>query len=64
VTEMPPDPPVLQTLVAEVYGPDQRTIRQVAGHLEQVFEDTPGVADVNSSMQRLIIRTCGLWNTW
>jgi multidrug efflux pump subunit AcrB len=53
VAEMPPGPPVLQTLVAQVYGPDQNTIRQVAGHLEQVFEATPGVADVNASMQRL-----------
>jgi multidrug efflux pump subunit AcrB len=53
IAEMPPGPPVLQTLVAEVYGPDQGTIRQVAGHLEQVFEQTPGVADVNASMQRL-----------
>ncbi len=53
IAEMPPGPPVLQTLVAEVYGPDQGAIRQVAGHLEQVFENTPGVADVNASMQRL-----------
>jgi multidrug efflux pump subunit AcrB len=53
VAELPPGPPVLQTLVAEVYGPTRGTLRQVAGHLEQVFEDTPGVADVNASMRRL-----------
>jgi multidrug efflux pump subunit AcrB len=53
VAEMPPGPPVLQTLVAEVYGPSPRTIRDVAGHLQGVFEETPGVADVNTSMQRL-----------
>jgi multidrug efflux pump subunit AcrB len=53
VVEMPPGPPVLQTLVAEVYGPDQQTIRQVAGHLQRTFDKTPGVSDVNTSMQRL-----------
>jgi multidrug efflux pump subunit AcrB len=53
VAEMPPGPPVLQTLVAEVYGPDQDVIRNVAAHLERRFEATPGVADVNASMQRL-----------
>jgi multidrug efflux pump subunit AcrB len=53
IVEMPPGPPVLQTLVAEVYGPDRETIRAVARHLEKTFEETPGVADVNTSMKRL-----------
>ncbi len=53
VVEMPPGPPVLQTLVAEIYGPDQQTIRRVARHLRKLFAKTPGVADVDTSMQRL-----------
>ncbi|MGD8590361.1 MAG: efflux RND transporter permease subunit [Chromatiales bacterium] len=52
VVEMPPGPPVLQTLVAEVYGPDQQTIHQVAGHLMEEFKKTKGVSDINTSMQR------------
>jgi multidrug efflux pump subunit AcrB len=52
LVEMPPGPPVLQTLVAEVYGPDRKTIDQVAEQLIQTFQNTPGVADVNTSIQR------------
>jgi multidrug efflux pump subunit AcrB len=47
VSEVPPGPPVLQTLVAEVYGPD--TVRRVelARQLKSIFESTPGVVDVD-----------------
>ncbi len=48
VVEMPPGPPVLQTLVAEVYGPDDETRRRVARDLVAHFEATPGVADADS----------------
>ncbi|MEZ5316310.1 MAG: efflux RND transporter permease subunit [Vicinamibacterales bacterium] len=47
VVEVPPGPPVLQTLVAEVYGPDAATRRALAGDVRQVFERTPGVVDVD-----------------
>ncbi len=50
VVEMPPGPPVLQTLVAEVYGPNADTRRQVARDLVQIWEDTPNVADVDDYM--------------
>jgi multidrug efflux pump subunit AcrB len=50
VVEMPPGPPVLQTLVAEVYGPDGETRRQVARELMGIFETAPGVVDVDSYM--------------
>ena len=30
VVEVPPGPPVLSTLLAEVYGPDSKTRRDVA----------------------------------
>jgi multidrug efflux pump subunit AcrB len=47
VAEVPPGPPVLQTLVAEVYGPDPDRRVAVAREVKTVFEDTPGVADVD-----------------
>lgn len=47
VAEVPPGPPVLQTLVAEVYGPDDATRWDVAQRIKDVFEKTEGVADVD-----------------
>ncbi len=47
VAEIPPGPPVLQTLVAEIYGPDARQQMQLAAHVKQVFTSTPGVVDVD-----------------
>ena len=48
VVEMPPGPPVLQTMVAEVYGPDAQTRRQVATDLMNLFEEVPNLVDVDS----------------
>ena len=47
VVEIPPGPPVLQTLVAEVYGPDAERRVQVAKDVRAVFEKTDGVVDVD-----------------
>jgi multidrug efflux pump subunit AcrB len=47
VSEVPPGPPVLQTLVAEVYGPDASRRLELAGQVKSVFEGTPGVVDVD-----------------
>lgn len=47
VSENPPEPPVLQTLVAEVYGPEEDGQIEVARQIKQVFKNTPGVVDVN-----------------
>jgi multidrug efflux pump subunit AcrB len=47
VSEVPPGPPVLQTLVAEVYGPDEASRLAVARQVMGVFEATPGVVDVD-----------------
>ena len=47
VAEVPPGPPVLQTLVAEVYGPDYKGQIQLASQIKQVFQQTPGVVDVD-----------------
>ncbi len=51
VVEMPPGPPVLQAIVAEIYGPDAKTRREVAHKVTQAFEDAPSVADVDNYMQ-------------
>lgn len=50
VVEMPPGPPVLQSVVAEVYGPDDDIRRQVARDLEQKFIDSPNITDVDTLM--------------
>jgi multidrug efflux pump subunit AcrB len=47
VAEAPPGPPVLQTLVAEIYGPDPSRRLELAGQVKSVFERTPGVVDVD-----------------
>ncbi len=51
VVEMPPGPPVLQTVVAEVYGPDAGTRRQLAGELRAMFEQTDGLVDADTYMR-------------
>jgi multidrug efflux pump subunit AcrB len=47
VAEVPPGPPVLQTLVAEVYGPDYKGQIQLAAQVKKIFQQTPGVVDVD-----------------
>jgi multidrug efflux pump subunit AcrB len=47
VSEVPPGPPVLQTLVAEVYGPDLEGQIKVAEQIKQIFKQTSGVVDVD-----------------
>ena len=47
VSEVPPGPPVVQTLVAEIYGPNMSGRLDVARRVKQVFQQTPGVVDVD-----------------
>jgi multidrug efflux pump subunit AcrB len=49
VVEVPPGPPVLSPIVAEVYGPDPEGRRQVAKAVRAVFEKTPGIVDADDS---------------
>jgi multidrug efflux pump subunit AcrB len=51
VAEVPPGPPVLQTLVAEVYGPDYKGQVEVAKQIKKIFQETPGVVDVDWYVQ-------------
>lgn len=47
VVEVPPGPPVVQTLVAEIYGPDQAQCEMLAEQVKAVFRETDGVVDVD-----------------
>ena len=47
VAEVPPGPPVLETLVAEVYGPDYKGQTQLAAKVKKIFQETPGVVDTD-----------------
>tara|TARA_R110002124_G_scaffold76438_3_gene204827 strand:+ start:2436 stop:5657 length:3222 start_codon:yes stop_codon:yes gene_type:complete len=49
VVEPPPGPPVLSTLLAEIYGPDAETRRAVAGKVRDAFEAVPYIVDVDDS---------------
>jgi multidrug efflux pump subunit AcrB len=52
VAEVPPGPPVLQTLVAEVYGPDADRRVALAAEVKRTFEHTPGVVDTEWYVER------------
>ena len=47
VAEVPPGPPVLQTLVAEIYGPTEPARHALARKVRDIFKSTPGVVDVD-----------------
>lgn len=49
VAEIPPGPPVLATLLAEIYGPDADTRRAVAREVRAAFEAVPYIVDVDDS---------------
>ncbi|MBT3071924.1 efflux RND transporter permease subunit [Rhodomicrobium sp. Az07] len=51
VVEVPPGPPVLSTLLAEVYGPDPETRRATATKLKEIFESVPFIVDVDASFR-------------
>ncbi len=51
VTEIPPGPPVLSTLLAEVYGPDYNRQIEIAAQIKDIFQNTEGVTDVDWFVQ-------------
>ncbi len=51
VAEVPPGPPVLQTLVAEVYGPNYGRQIEIARQLQKIFDTTGGVVDVDTYIE-------------
>ena len=51
VVEVPPGPPVLSPLVAEIYGPDDAGSRKVALALEQRLHATEGLVDIDTTVE-------------
>jgi multidrug efflux pump subunit AcrB len=49
VVEVPPGPPVIATLLAEIYGPDVQTRRAVAEETKNLFKSIPFIVDVDDS---------------
>ncbi len=47
LAEIPPGPPVLSTLVAEVYGPNEKRQVEIAKQIKDIFINTKGVVDVD-----------------
>ena len=47
VAEVPPGPPVLSTLVAEVYGPTEDARLKLAARVRDIYRATPGVVDID-----------------
>ncbi len=47
MAEIPPGPPVLSTLVAEIYGPDSDRQVEIARQIKEIFTETDGVVDVD-----------------
>jgi multidrug efflux pump subunit AcrB len=60
VVEIPPGPPVMSPLVAEIYGLDYPGQMQVAEQVRSVFENTPDIVDIDTSIvapsKRYVIR--------
>jgi len=57
LVEIPPGPPVLATLVAEIYGPSGAERDAYAAQVRDAFRSTPGVVDVDSSLEPATPRT-------
>jgi len=51
VVEVPPGPPVMSPLVAEVYGPDEAGRQQLAGRILKAFDDTPDIVALDSTLK-------------
>ncbi|MBI5129915.1 MAG: efflux RND transporter permease subunit [Rhodopseudomonas palustris] len=50
VVEVPPGPPVMATLLAEIYGPDAATRRAVTAEVKKIFKDVPFIVDIDDSI--------------
>jgi multidrug efflux pump subunit AcrB len=57
ISEVPPGPPVLSTMVAEVYGPELEGRLQVAAQVKQIFSSTEGVVDTDWMVEEPVPHT-------
>ncbi|MFP5429440.1 MAG: efflux RND transporter permease subunit, partial [Gammaproteobacteria bacterium] len=61
VVEVPPGPPVMSPLVAEIYGPDEEGRRQLAKSVRSIFEKTPDIMAIDdttvdvAAQERLVV---------
>lgn len=53
VLEIPPGPPVMSTMVAEVYGPSEQARREAASKIYQFFKNDPDFVDVDYSFRKM-----------
>lgn len=51
VVEVPPGPPVMSTMVAEIYGPDYEAQKDIARQVKELFKTTESVVDVDWMME-------------
>jgi multidrug efflux pump subunit AcrB len=51
VVEVPPGPPVMSPIVAEIYGPDYESQRRLGKQLERMFQATPDIVDIDTSVE-------------
>jgi multidrug efflux pump subunit AcrB len=51
VVEVPPGPPVISPIVAEIYGPDYEAQKQIGRLLQGLYEDTPDIVDIDSTVE-------------
>ncbi|HMA09886.1 MAG TPA: efflux RND transporter permease subunit [Ramlibacter sp.] len=51
VVEVPPGPPVLSPLVAEVYGPDEAGRQTLAGRIAGAFAGTPNIVAIDTTLK-------------
>jgi len=51
VVEVPPGPPVMAPIVAEIYGPSYAAQRKLAREIRKMFDTTPDIVDVDDSIE-------------
>src|SRR5690554_4609356 len=51
VVEVPPGPPVLSTIVAEIYGPDYEEQIKIARQIEEILHQTDDVVDIDTRIE-------------
>jgi multidrug efflux pump subunit AcrB len=51
VVEVPPGPPVMSPIVAEVYGPDYEAQKRLAREIERIYRDTPDIVDIDTTVE-------------
>jgi multidrug efflux pump subunit AcrB len=50
IVEVPPGPPVMSPIVAEIYGPDYESMRKVAGKVREEFSKTPDIVAIDDTV--------------